>query len=210
MLKYSSKLIADAVAEFSRLPGIGEKTALRLVLHLLKQDKEKVRSLGSSITRMREEIKYCKDCYNVSDTEICSICSNKMRDDSLLCVVENFRDVIAIENTEIFKGRYHVLGGVISPIDGIGPDQLNVNSLIARVQKENVKEVLMALSATIEGDTTIFYLSKKLHPLGVNITTIARGVSFGGELEYTDELTLARSIATRLPYENILVKTGTQ
>ena len=181
-----------------------------VLIQRLKQDKEKVRALGSSITRMRDEIKYCKDCYNVSDTEICSICANKMRDDSLLCVVENFRDVIAIENTEIFKGKYHVLGGVISPIDGIGPERLNINQLVERVQRENIKEVLMALSPTIEGDTTIFYLSKKLQPLGVQITTIARGVSFGGELEYTDELTLARSIATRLPYENILVKSGSQ
>jgi recombination protein RecR len=208
MLKYSSKLIADAVAEFSKLPGIGEKTALRLVVHLLKQDKDKVKSFGHAITKMRDEIKFCAECYNVSDTELCAICYNKMRDETLLCVVENFRDVIAIENTEIFKGKYHVLGGIISPIDGIGPEQLNIEKLIERIQKDNIKEVLMALSPTIEGDTTIFYLSKKLQPLDVQITTIARGVSFGGELEYTDELTLARSIAKRLPYENIFVKSS--
>lgn len=208
MLKYSSKLIADAVAEFSKLPGIGEKTALRLVVHLLKQDKDKVKVFGQAITKMRDEIKFCSQCYNVSDTDVCGICSSTMRDDSLLCVVENFRDVIAIENTEIYKGKYHVLGGIISPIDGIGPDQLTIDKLMERIQKENIKEVLMALSPTIEGDTTIFYLSKKLQPLGCQITTIARGISFGGELEYTDELTLARSIAKRLPYENVLVKSS--
>jgi len=206
MLKYSSKLIADAVAEFSKLPGIGEKTALRLVVFLLKQEKEKVQHFGSAITTMREQIKFCKQCHNVADTEVCSICSNKQRDDSLLCIVENFRDVIAIENTEIFRGLYHVLGGIISPIDGVGPDQLNIESLIDRVQAGGIKEVVMAISPTIEGDTTIFYLSKKLQPFSIKITTIARGVSFGGELEYTDELTLARSIATRTVYENDLMK----
>lgn len=206
MLKYSSKLIADAVAEFSKLPGIGEKTALRLVVFLLKQEKEKVQHFGSAITTMREQIKFCKQCHNVADTEVCSICSNKQRDDSLLCIVENFRDVIAIENTEIYRGLYHVLGGIISPIDGVGPDQLNIETLIARVQSGGIKEVVMAISPTIEGDTTIFYLSKKLQNFGIKITTIARGVSFGGELEYTDELTLARSIATRTLYENDLMK----
>lgn len=206
MLKYSSKLIADAVAEFSKLPGIGEKTALRLVVFLLKQEKEKVQHFGSAITTMREQIKFCKQCHNVADTDVCSICSNKQRDDSLLCIVENFRDVIAIENTEIYRGLYHVLGGIISPIDGVGPDQLNIESLITRVQAGGIKEVVMAISPTIEGDTTIFYLSKKLQHFGVKITTIARGVSFGGELEYTDELTLARSIATRTLYENDLMK----
>ncbi len=206
MLKYSSKLIADAVAEFSKLPGIGEKTALRLVVFLLKQEKEKVQHFGSAITTMREQIKFCKQCHNVADTEVCSICSNKLREDSLLCIVENFRDVIAIENTEIYRGLYHVLGGIISPIDGVGPDQLNIDSLITRVQAGGIKEVVMAISPTIEGDTTIFYLSKKLQHFGVKITTIARGVSFGGELEYTDELTLARSIATRTLYENDLMK----
>jgi recombination protein RecR len=209
MLKYSSKLIANAVAEFSKLPGIGEKTALRLVVFLLKQEKEKVQHFGSAITTMREQIKFCRQCHNVADTEICTICANKQRDDSLLCIVENFRDVIAIENTEIYRGLYHVLGGIISPIDGVGPDQLNIESLIARVQSDNIKEVVMAISPTIEGDTTIFYLSKKLQPFGIKITTIARGVSFGGELEYTDELTLARSIATRTLYENDLMKPST-
>jgi recombination protein RecR len=205
-MKYSSKLIADAVAEFQKLPGIGEKTALRLVLHLLKQDKLKVTHFGEVVSRMRSDIKFCSNCNNISDHEICDICSNTMRDHSLVCIVESIREVIAIENTNIYRGTYHVLGGVISPIDGIGPDQLNINMLVDRVQKGGVKEVIMALSPTIEGDTTIFYLSKKLKEFNVQITSIARGVSFGGELEYADELTLGRSIATRLPYENVLVK----
>ena len=205
-MKYSSKLIADAVAEFQKLPGIGEKTALRLALHLLKQDKQKVIHFGDVVSRMRSDIKFCSNCNNISDHEVCDICSNPMRDHSLVCIVESIREVIAIENTNIYRGTYHVLGGVISPIDGIGPDQLNISKLIDRVQKGDVKEVIMALSPTIEGDTTIFYLSKKLHEFHIQITSIARGVSFGGELEYTDELTLGRSIATRLPYENALVK----
>jgi recombination protein RecR len=205
-MKYSSKLIADAVAEFQKLPGIGEKTALRLVLHLLRQEKQKVAHFGEAVTRMRSEVKFCNNCNNVSDHQTCDICSNPMRDHSLVCIVESIREVIAIENTNIYRGTYHVLGGVISPIDGVGPDQLNITMLIERVQKGGVKEVIMALSPTIEGDTTIFYLSKKLKEFNVQISSIARGVSFGGELEYTDELTLGRSIATRLPYENVLVK----
>lgn len=206
MLKYSSKLIADAVGEFSKLPGIGEKTALRLVIHLLKQDKNWVQRFGETLSTMRNEIKFCKTCHNVSDHEICSVCSNSMRSHETVCVVENFRDVIAIENTEIFRGVYHVLGGVISPIEGIGVENLNIASLIERVKSGKIKEVIMALSPTIEGDTTIFYLSKQLSTFGVEITSIARGVSFGGELEYTDELTLARSIAKRMPYEQVLIK----
>lgn len=205
-MKYSSKLIADAVAEFQKLPGIGEKTALRLVLHLLKQDKLKVTHFGDVVSRMRRDIKFCSTCNNISDQETCDICSNPMRDRTLVCIVESIREVIAIENTNIYRGTYHVLGGVISPIDGVGPDQLNISMLINRVQQGGVKEAIMALSPTIEGDTTIFYLSKKLKEFNIQITSIARGVSFGGELEYTDELTLGRSIATRLPYENVLVK----
>ena len=206
-MKYSSKLIAEAVAEFQKLPGIGEKTALRLVLHLLKQDKQKVSHFGETVSRMRNEIKFCKTCNNISDTETCDICSNTMRDHTQVCIVESIRDVIAIENTNTYRGAYHVLGGIISPIDGVGPDQLSIQSLIDRVQQGGIREVIMALSPTIEGDTTIFYISKKLREFNINITSIARGVSFGGELEYTDELTLGRSIATRQPYENILVKT---
>jgi recombination protein RecR len=207
-MKYSSKLIADAVAEFQKLPGIGEKTALRLVLHLLKQDNQKVANFGDTVVKMRREIKFCRVCNNISDHETCDICANTMRDQTVVCIVESIRDVIAIENTNSYRGTYHVLGGVISPIDGIGPDQLNISSLIDRVQSGSVKEVIMALSPTIEGDTTIFYVSKKLKDLPVHISTIARGVSFGGELEYTDELTLARSITTRQPYENVLVKSN--
>ena len=207
-MKYSSKLIADAVAEFTKLPGIGEKTALRLVLHLLKQDEEKVSYFGTAVMRMRSEIKFCKTCHNVADHDLCEICANPQRDHSTVCLVESLRDVIAIENTNIFRGVYHVLGGVISPIDGVGPDKLNIESLENRVKEGTVKEVIMALSPTIEGDTTIFYVSKKLVPMGVKVTTIARGISFGGELEYADEMTLARSIATRQPYENVLVRGG--
>jgi recombination protein RecR len=205
-MKYSSKLIADAVAEFTKLPGIGEKTALRLVLHLLKQDEDKVKHFGDSVIRMRQEVKFCNTCHNVSDHELCEICGNVHRDHSLVCLVETIRDVIAIENTNIYRGVYHVLGGIISPIDGIGPEKLNIETLLQRVGAGGVKEIIMAISPTIEGDTTIFYISKKLKPFNVPVTTIARGISFGGELEYTDEMTLARSIATRLPYENYMIK----
>jgi recombination protein RecR len=207
-MKYSSKLIADAVAEFTKLPGIGEKTALRLVLHLLKQDTGKVKNFGEAVIRMRAEVKFCKTCHNVSDNDLCDICANLHRDHTTVCLVETIRDVIAIENTNVYRGSYHVLGGIISPIDGIGPEKLNITSLIQRAEGGEVKEVIMALSPTIEGDTTIFYISKKLRGLNVQITSIARGISFGGELEYTDEMTLARSIATRLPYENYLVKSS--
>lgn len=205
-MNYPSKLMADAVGEFTKLPGIGEKTALRLVLHLLKQDEEKVRYFGNAVARMRSDIRFCKECHNVSDHEQCEICANPHRDRSIICLVETIREVIAIENTGIFRGVYHVLGGIISPIDGIGPDKLNIASLLQRVEAGEVREVIMALSPTIEGDTTIFYISKQLKAHNVHISSIARGVSFGGELEYTDEMTLARSIATRLPYENYLVK----
>lgn len=205
-MNYSSKLISDAVAEFSRLPGIGEKTALRLVLHLLKQDEEKVKIFGDAVTRMRREIKFCRTCHNVSDQDECEICNNQHRDHSTVCLVETIRDVIAIENTDIYKGVYHVLGGIISPIDGIGPEKLQIHSLIERIKSGAVREVIMAINPTIEGDTTIFYISKKLKDYPVQISTIARGISFGGELEYTDEMTLGRSITTRLPYENYLVR----
>lgn len=206
MLKYPSALIGNAVAAFSKLPGIGEKTALRLVLHLLRQEPEKVQAFSHAISVMRSEVRFCKKCHNVSDAEYCQICLSSSRDQSVVCVVESIREVIAIENTNIYHGTYHVLGGLISPVDGIGPDQLNVNGLMNRVAGEGIKEVIMALSPTIEGDTTIFYLSRKLKEYPVTITSIARGISFGGELEYADELTLARSITTRLPFENYLVR----
>lgn len=205
-MNYPSKLIENAVAEFKKLPGIGEKTALRLVLHLLKQEVEKVSIFSDTMTKLRKEIKECSICFNLSDDAQCAICTNELREKQIICVVENIRDIIAIENTGSFRGLYHVLGGVISPINGIGPDELNIKSLIARIKTENTKEVIMAISPTIEGDTTIFYISKMLNPLGVKVSTIARGVSFGGELEYTDELTLARSISARTPYQNILIK----
>lgn len=201
---FSSALIENAVNEFSRLPGVGKKTALRLVLHLLKQDPAQVELFSDTIARMRRQIKFCKHCHNVSDEEICSICANPARHTNVVCVVESIRDVIAIENTQQFNGVYHVLGGIISPIDGIGPEQLNIHSLVERVQQQGVEEVIMALSPTIEGDTTIYYLSKKLKELPVKITTIARGIAFGGELEYADEMTLARSLTNRLPLENYL------
>jgi len=203
---FSSALIENAVNEFARLPGIGKKTALRLVLHLLKQDPAQVKLFGEVVTRMRDQIKFCKTCHNVSDEEICSICSSPSRNKGLVCVVENIRDVMAIENTQQFNGVYHVLGGIISPIDGIGPEQLNIYSLVERVQQQGVEEIIMALSPTIEGDTTIYYLSKKLKDFPVKITTIARGIAFGGELEYADEMTLARSISNRLPLESYVQK----
>ena len=204
-MNFSSKLIEEAVQEFSRLPGIGQKTALRLVLHMLKQPEDKVTRFGEAITRMRKEIRYCRKCHNVSDADLCGICANPQRDKTLVCVVENIRDVLAVENTNQYRGTYHVLGDVISPVDGIGPDDINIASLVDRVKQDEVSEVIMALSPTIEGDTTIFYITKQLQPFGVKVTTIARGISFGGELEYADEMTLARSIANRLPYENYMV-----
>ena len=204
-MTFPSKLIEDAIKEFSKLPGIGEKTALRLVLFMLKQDVEKVEVFGERIAKMCREIKKCKTCHNLSDFEICEICKNPMRDHSTVCVVESMRDVIAIESTGTFNGTYHVLGGVISPVDGIGPDELTIQSLIERVKENDIEEIVMALNPTMEGDTTIFYISKKMKDSKVFVSTIARGVAFGGELEYTDELTLSRSIATRMPYENYLV-----
>ncbi|MVT07271.1 recombination mediator RecR [Chitinophaga tropicalis] len=203
---FSSALIENAVNEFARLPGIGKKTALRLVLHLLKQDPAQVKLFGDVVTRMRDQIKFCKVCHNVSDQEVCSICSSLSRNKALVCVVENIRDVMAIENTQQFNGVYHVLGGIISPIDGVGPDQLNIHTLVERVQQTGIEEIIMALSPTIEGDTTIYYLSKKLKDFPVKITTIARGIAFGGELEYADEMTLARSISNRLPLESYVQK----
>ncbi len=201
-MAFSSQLLEAAVNEFAKLPGIGKKTALRLVLHLLKQDTEVVEQFSEVISRMRKEIKFCQRCNNVSDTDICSICNNTSRKQEVICVVENLRDVIAIEGTQQYNGVYHVLGGVISPLDGIGPDQLNIESLLNRIHKDKVEEIIFALSPTIQGDTTIYYIQKKLKQEGVKITTIARGIAFGGELEYTDEMTLARSLQNRLPIEN--------
>jgi len=190
------------VNEFAKLPGIGKKTALRLVLHLLKQDTKEVGNFSEVIAKMRNEIRFCHRCYNVADADICSICSNSLRKQEVICVVESIRDVIAIESTQQFNGTYHILGGVISPLDGIGPDQLNIEALIARVGKEETEEIIFALNPNIQGDTTIYYIQKKLHPFSLRITTIARGIAFGGELEYADEMTLARSLQNRLPVES--------
>jgi recombination protein RecR len=201
-MQFSSALLENAVNEFAKLPGIGKKTALRLVLHMLKQEPEKVEAFGETIIKMRKEIKFCQRCFNVADADICSICSNSMRKQELICVVENVRDVIAIESTQQYSGTYHVLGGIISPLDGIGPDQLNIESLVHRVQKESTEEIIFALNPNIQGDTTIYYIQKKLQSVAVKVTTIARGIAFGGELEYADELTLARSISNRMPVES--------
>jgi recombination protein RecR len=201
-MQFSSSLLENAVNEFAKLPGIGKKTALRLVLHLLKQSDNDVTQFSETIAKMKAEIKFCQRCFNVADGDICSICANSMRRQETICVVENIRDVIAIESTQQYNGTYHVLGGIISPLDGIGPDQLNIESLILRIEKEKPTEVIFALNPNIQGDTTIYYIQKKLQPLEIRITTIARGIAFGGELEYADEMTLARSLENRLPVES--------
>ena len=198
--EFPSKLLENAVNEFASLPGIGRKTAYRLVMNLLRRDAEEVKRFGESITRLHEEIHYCKICNNISDTEICSICNDDQRERSVICVVENIQDVMAIENTRQYKGLYHVLGGIISPIDGIGPSDLKIDSLEAKVKADGIKEIILALSTTMEGDTTNFYLYKKLGKYNTNITILARGVAVGDELEYTDEITLGRAINNRNSY----------
>lgn len=201
---FSSRLLENAVNEFARLPGIGRKTALRLVLHMLRQDKEAVTSFGESIIRLRNEVIHCRVCHNISDTEVCSVCSNPSRNQSVICVVENIRDVMSVENTHQFNGLYHVLGGIISPVDGISPSSLEIDSLISRVDSGTVKEIILALPATMEGDTTNFYIFRKLKPYDVAVTTLARGISVGDDLEYTDEVTLGRSIINRVEFERSL------
>lgn len=197
---YSSALLENAVNEFAKLPGIGRRTALRLVLHLLRQEEFSVENFGNAIIKLRKEIKYCHVCHNISDSDTCSLCSDPNRDDSIICVVENIKEVMVIENTHQFKGRYHVLGGVISPMDGIGPSDLEIDSLVKRVSKGGIQEIILALSATMEGDTTNFYIFRKLAPYNIKISILARGVSVGDELEYTDEITLGRSIINRMPF----------
>ena len=199
--QFSSLLLENAVNEFSRLPGIGRKTALRLVLHLLKQSETDVEGFGNAMINLRKEIVYCKVCHNISDTEVCQICSNHGRDHQTVCVVENIKDVMSIENTQQYRGLYHVLGGIISPMDAVGPNDLAIESLVSRVQTGEIKEVILALSTTMEGDTTNFYIFRKLSPSNVKITTIARGIAIGDELEYADEVTLGRSILNRTPFE---------
>ena len=198
---YPSQLLERAVQEFAKLPGIGRKTALRLVLYMLRQDSSDVEQFASAVTTMKREIKFCHVCHNISDQDICPICSDVRRDASMICVVENIQDVMAIENTQQFHGLYHVLGGLISPMDGIGPSDLEISSLVQRVETGEVKEVIMALSSTMEGDTTAFYVFRKLASFDVKVSMIARGISVGNELEYTDEATLARSLMARTPFE---------
>ena len=201
---FSSTLLENAVNEFAKLPGIGKKTALRLVLHLIKQSEAEVENFSAVISKMRAEIKFCKRCHNISDKELCNICSNPMRQQHLICVVENIRDVIAIESTQQFNGLYHVLGGIISPLDGIGPEQLTIEPLTERIKTEETQELIFALNPNIQGDTTIYYIGRKLKEIPIKITTIARGIAFGGELEYADEMTLAKSISNRIPVENYI------
>ncbi|MGA0555511.1 recombination mediator RecR [Larkinella sp. VNQ87] len=203
-MEFPSKLIEDAVNEVAKLPGIGKKTALRLVLHLLKRDEEQTKSLADTLVAMRSQVKHCRKCHNLSDHDLCSICVSHKRDRSLICVVEDTRDVLAIENTAQYKGMYHVLGGIISPIEGIGPSDLKIDSLVERLRTQDgdaIKEIILALSPTMEGDTTAFYLQKKLKAFPIKISTIARGVPIGGDLEYADEVTLGRSILSRITYE---------
>ncbi|CAN5540999.1 recombination mediator RecR [soil metagenome] len=200
-MQLPSSLLENAVNEFAKLPGIGKKTALRMVLHLLKQEVGVVEHFSETLARMRRDIKFCQRCSNISDADICSICANSQRKQRMICVVENIRDVIAIESTQQFNGTYHVLGGIISPLDGVGPDQLNIESLVQRITQEQTEELIFALSPNIQGDTTIYYIQKKIQHLTCTVTTIARGIAFGGELEYADEMTLARSLANRLPVQ---------
>lgn len=200
MRQYTSILLDKAVGEFAKLPGIGRKTALRLVLHMLRQTDEDVMTFADALSRLKREVKYCKVCHNISDTDVCSICSDSRRDGSVICVVENVQDVMAVENTQQFHGLYHVLGGVISPMDGVGPADLEIDSLVERVSLGGVKEVILALSSTMEGDTTNFFISRKLAQYPVKLSVIARGISVGDELEYTDEVTLGRSILNRTPF----------
>jgi recombination protein RecR len=201
---FPSKLLENAVSEFAKLPGIGKKTALRLVLHMLKRESDEVHRFCEALTRLKDEVKHCQVCHNISDTGVCNICSNNSRDRAIVCVVENIRDVMSIENTQQYRGVYHVLGGIISPMDGIGPSDLEIESLLKRVEEGGIREVIFALSTTMEGDSTNFYLFRKLKNTSIRITTLARGVSVGDELEFTDELTLGRSIVNRLLYEQII------
>ena len=207
-MEFSSKLLEKAVSEMAQLPGIGKRTALRLVLHLLKQPSDQTRFLSESLLTMRNDIRFCTSCHNISDTELCQICANTARNHQLICVVEDIRDVMAIENTGQYKGIYHVLGGKISPIDGVGPSQLNINSLIEKVNSGLVKELIFALSSTMEGDTTNFYIYKQINATDLILSTIARGIAVGDELEYADEVTLGRSILQRVPFESSFKTTG--
>lgn len=204
--RFPSRLLENAVNEFAKLPGIGRKSALRLVLHLLKQDVQEVEIFGNSLIQLRSEIKHCMNCHNISDTDVCEICSNPLRNTSIICVVESIKDVMSIENTHQFNGLYHVLGGIISPMDGIGPSDLEIDSLVSRVNEGIAVEIILALSTTMEGDTTNFFIFKKLKNTNIKISTLARGVSIGDELEYTDEVTLGQSIVNRMNFEESIIK----
>lgn len=199
---FTSSLLEEAVTELSRLPGVGRKTALRLALHLLRRDERETDNLSNALSRLRHEVRYCRQCHNISETELCPVCSSPLRDSRIVCVVENVKDVMSIENTSSFNGVYHVLGGLISPVDGIGPDSLEIASLVERVAAGGVDEIILALSATMEGDTTNYYIFRRLASLPVRITQLARGVSVGNEIEYTDEITLGRSLINRIPFND--------
>ena len=201
-----SKILDDVVQAFAQLPGVGQKSALRMALHLLKMQPEQVANMGDKISSLRKEVRYCVHCFNITGTEICDICADGKRDENVICIVEDIRDIIAIENTGQFKGHYHVLGGLISPMDGIGPSQLTIDAFVERIEKKAVKEIVVALSTTMEGDTTLFYIFKKIKPFNIPVSTLARGVAIGGELAYADEVTLGRSILNRVPYDHELVK----
>jgi recombination protein RecR len=205
-LELGNKIIEQAVEALSKLPGVGKKTALRYVLHIVKNDLQSVVQLSQSIAQLKTELKFCKNCHNISEKEICDICSNPLREKSIVCVVQDYRDVLAIENTGLYKGNYHVLGGLISPMDGIGPSQLNIDNLINRVSSGGINEIILALNTTMEGETTSFFVFKKLAPYNINLSAIARGIAVGDELEYTDEITLGRSITNRVPFESLLKK----
>jgi recombination protein RecR len=200
-MEFPSKIVEEAVVQFARLPGIGKKTALRMVLHLLKQEKMPVQQLTDSLLKLKTDLHYCTECHNISDSELCNICADKNRHHDVICVVEDLRDVMAIENTSQYRGVYHVLGGLISPVDGIGPEDIRIGSLYERINRVSANEIIFALAATMEGDTTAFYISKKLQDVRLKVTAIARGISIGGELEYADEITLGRSILGRIPYK---------
>lgn len=203
-MEFSSKLLENAVYEMSQLPGVGKRTALRLVLHLLRQPETQTHQLAEALLAMRDNIKFCTKCHNISDVALCEICANPNRDESIICVVEDIRDVMAIENTSQYKGLYHILGGKISPLDGVGPQDLTIHSLVEKAKNGMVKEIIFALSSTLEGDTTNFYIYKQIEPYSIRTSTIARGISVGDELEYADEITLGRSILHRIPFENSL------
>lgn len=205
-MELGNKIIEQAVEAISKLPGVGKKTALRYVLHIVKNDLHSALQLSQSISQLKTELKFCKVCHNITEKEVCDICNNPVRDSSLICVVQDYRDVLAIENTGLYKGKYHVLGGLISPMDGIGPSQLNIDNLINRVSSGGINEIILALNTTMEGETTSFFVFKKLAPFNVNLSAIARGIAVGDELEYTDEITLGRSITNRVPFESLLKK----